>query len=244
MVPEMSPSSGPAGLKTAESSGDLAAKRDRTQGLGILAVAFVIALLGNWWVKSSVHQEPDTAVSSVPDKTGLLGFPEHFDPMSAYERAHDLSVREWLYGIAIKGLRRNGTLDFSRGGAARFVFGSRRGDGPQPPVAPGTRRYQDHCGRQEVVIDGAGIHAGIDDPDHDCHGLSRWLPEPSCSLEQIWKFAADKGAPQDSVAQIEYFYAKGGPAWRFSINNTEHEYVLYGDCTQELKGKDAEGKIP
>jgi hypothetical protein len=233
MVPEMSPP-----------QGDLAAKRDRTQGLSILGVAFLLALLGNWWVKSSVHQEPDAAVSSVPDKTGLLGFPEHFDPLSAFSKAGDLSVRDWLFGIAIKGVRSDGTLDFSRGGAVRFVFGSRRGDGPQPPVPPGERRHQDHCGRQEVVIDGAGIRAGIDDPDHDCRGLSHWLPDPGCSLEQVWKFAAGKGAPQDAVAQIEYFNAKGGPAWRIEIPNTDHKYVLYGDCTQELQGKEAEGKIP
>jgi hypothetical protein len=63
-------------------------------------------------------------------------------------------------------------------------------------------------------------------------------------LEQVWKFAAGKGAPQDAVAQIEYFNAKGGPAWRIEIPNTDHKYVLYGDCTQELQGKEAEGKIP
>lgn len=241
MVPENSP---PSGESSGEPSGDLAAKRDRTQGLSILAAAFVLALLGNWWVKSSVHQQPEAAVSSVPDKTGLLGFPEHFDPLSAFPKAGDLSVRDWLFGIAMKGVRRNGTLDFGREGAARFVFGSRRGDGPQPPVAPGTRRYQDHCGRQEVTIDSAGIHAGIDDPDHDCRGLSHWLPDPGCSLEQVWKFAAGKGAPENAVADIEYFHAKGGPAWRIRIPNTQHDYVLYGDCTQELHGPDAKGKIP
>jgi hypothetical protein len=237
MVPEMSPAGG-------QSSGDLAAKRDRTQGLTILGAAFLLALLGNWWVKSTVHQLPDAATASVPDKTGLLGFPEHFDPLSALERARDLSVRRWLFGVALAGVRPDGTLDMDHGGAARFVFGSRRGDGPQLPVPPGERRRQDHCGRQEVRIDAAGIHAEGDQPEHDCHGFGEWLPNPVCSLEQIWKFAIEKGASRSGLAEIQYFQSEAGPSWRFRLADSAPEYVLYGDCKRELHGKEAAGKIP
>jgi hypothetical protein len=245
MVPENRPAGGPVWLPVAGASVDLAAKRDRTVGLSILAGAFLLALLGNWWVKVTVHAEPEQLGESPPDKTGLLGFPQRFDPLSALERARDRSVRgQWLFGIALKGVRANGTLDFDHGATAQFVFGSRRGDGPQAPVPPGERRHQDQCGRQEVSIDAEGLRAGIDDPDHDCHGFSHWLPDPACSLEQVWKFAADKGTPRTALAEIEYFQAAAGPAWRFRTPDGSHDYVVYGDCTQQLNGKDAAGKIP
>jgi len=239
MVPQQSP-------KASEGHGDWAARqrRERVVGLSILGVAFVVSLLGSWWVSARVHGEPGQDRASDSERAGLLGFPDHFDPLGALGRARDASVREDLFGIALSGVRSDGTLEFKAGGKARFVLGSRRGDGPQAPIPPGERRRRDHCGRQEVIIDQQGLRAEGDQPEHDCHGMKGELPDPACGLSQVWKNAIQKGVPQSALAEMEYFKAKEGPAWRFRIPQTEHDYVWYGDCVQELHGDEAMGKIP
>jgi hypothetical protein len=215
-------------------------------GLAILGVAFILALLVSWLVARQVHSEAPQPLPE-PTQAGLVGFPAHFDALSATARARDLSVRPWLFGIVLDGVRSDGTLELTEQGApgsARFVFGSRRGEGPQPPVPPGERRRRDHCGRQEVIIDQRGIHAAADQDDHDCKGLSKGLPDPSCDPAQVWQRAIAKGAPKDRLARLEFFNAKAGPAWRFRILGTDHELTLYGDCGEELAGVDAKGHVP
>jgi hypothetical protein len=221
-------------------------RRERATGLTILGAAFVVALIVSWLVKRAVHTAPEEALSP-PSREGLSGFPERFAALSALQRAREMSSRSGLFGIVLQGVRSDGTQQLAGGpvkSSARFVFGSRRGEGPQKPVPPGERRRRDQCGRQEVIVDEAGIYAMPDDDEHDCKGLKGRLPDPTCEPVQVWKRAMEHGIPADLPAQLEYYQAKAGPAWRLRIPDTSHEFVLYGDCEQQLQGSEAAGKVP
>jgi hypothetical protein len=221
-------------------------RREQTIGLIILGSTFIAALVVSWLVRRAVHGE---VVQPMPPPVtdGLAGFPEHFEPVSALDRARDLSPRKGLFGIELRGVRSNGTLALQSSAApgfARFVLGSRRGEGPQPPVPPGEQRKKDYCGRQEVLIDQSGIRAEPDQANHSCRGFSEWLPDPMCGPVQVWQYALTQKAPPEALADLEYYQASAGPAWRFSIPNSPVHFVLYGDCKRELDDDDAAGQLP
>ncbi|HTM44953.1 MAG TPA: hypothetical protein VL137_08360 [Polyangiaceae bacterium] len=220
-------------------------RREQAIGLAILGTTFVLALVISWLVRRTVHEEVKEAPAA-PVTEGLHGFPEHFDAVTALDRARELSLRKGLFGIELQGVRSNGTLALKDGGQsfARFILGSRRGEGPQPPVPPGERRNKDYCGRQEVVIDESGIRAKADKANHNCRGLKDWLPDPACGPAQVWQYALKHQAPPEALADLKYYQAAGGPAWRFSIANTAVDFVLDRNCKQELSDDVADGELP
>jgi len=56
-------------------------------------------------------------------------------------------------------------------------------------------------------------------------GLTRQLPDPACSVRQVWAVAQAAGAPSGAVARLEYqrFWGSHDTGWSFQIDGTEHK---------------------
>ncbi len=214
-------------------------------GLAVVVAAFVGCMGLSWWAKDASRGEMPEPPAP-PTTEGLVGFPEKLDPVVTLSRARELTDRQLLRGFAADGVRSDGTIDFSKKGARlRYSFQSAPGEGLQPQREPGTIPTQTYCGKQSVWVKKEGITVSPDVPNFPCSPRKEEpLPEPRCTLADVWKRARAKGAPGDRVARIEYYRAKGGPAYRFSVPATRHKLVLYGDCERELKGKQAMGHVP
>jgi hypothetical protein len=219
--------------------------RDRLYGLVIVAASFAICLAISMWAKE--RSRPETSEPpGPPTLEGLSGFPEKVDPIASLAAARKLTKRPHLRGIAIDGVHSDGTLDLSAGpGRVRYVFQSPVGQGAQPPREPGTLPRRLTCGKQNVVLRKEGLVAEPDLADYPCAPTPvEPLPEPQCSIKDIWRLAKKRRVPKDRPAHIEYFRAKAGPAWRFEISGTPHRFTIYGDCKRELSGSDAHGSVP
>jgi hypothetical protein len=70
------------------------------------------------------------------------------------------------------------------------------------------------------------------------------LPDPKCSLKQVWDHALKMGAQKKRHARIEYYQSESGPAYRFNMPGTKYRFSLASDCVREIKGKDAIGAVP
>lgn len=216
------------------------AKRDRVAGFSIIAVAFVAALAISWTAGEAV--KPQIARSPAPPTSeGLQGFPGRVDPLAALPLARRLAERNQLRRIVATGVSADGTVDLDAPSASvRYEFDSAMGEGPEPPRPPGTVRHARYCGRQSVQIDREGIAADPDQPRASCRpSAGEPLPEPRCALQHIWERAKARGARPDGRANIEYFRAQEGPAWRFTLPESRVSFTLFGDCERELKGKAA-----
>jgi hypothetical protein len=59
------------------------------------------------------------------------------------------------------------------------------------------------------------------------------VPNPHCTIADVWKAAIGAGAPASAVATITYQrpLLTRGP-WHFAIVGTKHEYdITHTDCT-------------
>src|SRR5688572_5148551 len=93
---------------------ELAVRRDRTIGLGIVAVAFVIALGLSYWAK--LRSRPETSEPPGPPTTqGISGWPDRVDPIRALAVARDLTKRTLLRGIVMNGVTSDGRVDLTEG---------------------------------------------------------------------------------------------------------------------------------
>jgi hypothetical protein len=217
--------------------------RDRATGLIIVAAAFIAALSISWWARTKAISGAEPPAP--PTTSGLVGFPTRFDAVASLDSARGITKRDRLRGISLTGAKSDGTVDVSRPGATvRYTFSSNRGEGPQPPRPPGTMPKRNSCGRQSVLVKADGMVADKDQPDHPCLDRGDALPSPRCGPKEVWKHAITKGAPADKLATIDYLRATAGPAWKFQIPGTPHEFVLYGDCERELMGAEAYGTLP
>jgi hypothetical protein len=219
--------------------------RDRLIGLVIVAVSFAVCLALSIWAKE--RSRPETSEPPGPPTIeGLKGFPEAVDPVESLGAARKLTKRSNLRGIVIDGALSEGTVDLSEGpGRVRYVFQSPAGHGPQPHREPGTLAKRVTCGKQNVVLRKEGLVAEPDVADYPCPpGGVEALPEPQCSVRDIWRLARKRRVPKDRPAHIEYFRAKAGPAWRFEITSTPHRFTVYGDCKRDLSGAEAQGHVP
>lgn len=222
-----------------------ARRNDRILGLVIVAVAFALCLALSIWAKE--RSRPETSEPpGPPTLEGLKGFPRAVDPIETLAAARKLTRRPNLRGIVIDGAQNEGTVDLSEGpGRVRYVFQSSAGHGPQPPLEPGTRPKRVTCGKQNVLVRKEGLVAEPDVADYPCPpGGVEPLPDPQCTVRDIWRLARKRRVPKDRLAHIEYFRSKAGPAWRFEISNTAHRFTVYGDCKRELTGADAQGSVP
>ncbi len=218
-------------------------RRDKRDGLVIIAVTFAICIAFSLWAKhrsTPKGSEPP----GPPSAEGIDGFPTHVDPLQVLPRARSLTERTLLRGFVADGVASDGTIDFTaHNSTLRFSFQSPPGRGAQPPREGGTLPKRAFCGKQSVQVRAAGISA-----DQDFVGMScpprndEPLPEPRCSLAKIWEHAIGRGAQKTGKARIEYYLAKEGPAFRFASG--KHRFVLYGDCQRELTGKETHGQVP
>lgn len=220
-------------------------RHDRLIGLVIVAVAFAVCLALSIWAKE--QSRPETSEPpGPPTLEGLKGFPNAVDPIESLTPARKLTKRPNLRGIVIDGAQSEGTLDLVKdSGRVRYVFQSPAGHGPQPHREPGTLAKRLTCGKQNVVLRKEGLVAEHDSADYPCPpGGVEPLPEPQCSVKDLWRLARKRRVPKDRLAHIEYFRAKAGPAWRFEITGTPHRFTVYGDCKRDLAGADAQGNVP
>jgi hypothetical protein len=224
---------------------DLDRRRDRVLGLVIVAVAFAICLLISLWSKE--QSRPETSEPpGPPTLKGIVGWPNTVDTVDTLPAARALTRRPLLRGMVITGVKSDGSLDFSAPGTrVRYAFQSPPGHGPQPEREPGTLPKRASCGKQNVIIDSRGMVAEKDQADYPCaRPEAEGLPTPRCSLREIWRIARKRNIPTAAPAQISYFRAKAGPAWRFEIPGGAQRFTIYGDCKRELQGSEAQGSVP
>jgi hypothetical protein len=222
-----------------------ARRRDRLVGLFIIVVAFFVALAISWWAKIASRPEP-IEPPGPPTIEGLHGFPQNVDPIGALPAARKITKRRLLRGIVMESVKSTGAIDVSTGaGRARYSFQSAPGEGPQPPREPGTLARRPYCGKQVVHLRKEGLVADPDIPPYPCPAQpADPLPEPRCSLREIWARALARGAQPERLARIEYYRSRAGPAWRFEIPGSQHHFSLYGDCGRELDASEATGTVP
>ena len=220
-------------------------RQDRLVGLGIVALTFGVSMLLSLWAKHA--STPPTSEEPAPPTTvGLTGYPKKLDLLAALSLARELTKRPLLRGFVADGVSSKGVIDVrDKGSSVRFSFQSAPGQGAQPPREPGTLPTRTYCGRQNVLVKKDGIGAEPDVASFPCSSTPPTsLPDPRCRPEKLWALAKKKGVPTKSRARIEYFEARKGPAYRFSIPGTKHRFVVAEDCTRELKGKAALGNVP
>lgn len=243
-VPPAAPPAAPAEPPGARRFG-LTLDRDHKIGFSILFIAFCAALIVSWKageaVRPKVAQPP-----APPTSEGLSGFPDRVDPLAALALAHSLSEREQLRRILIQGVGSDGTVDLSAPGAVvRYELDSAAGEGPEPPRPAGTVRQAHYCGRQSVLIRSDGIAAEPDQPRAMCRpSWGEPLPDPRCGPKELWQLALKRGARPEARANIDYYRAQEGPAWRFTLPESQLHFTMYGDCEHELQGAGARPLVP
>jgi hypothetical protein len=219
--------------------------RDMFIGLAVIVASFVGCLLLSLWGmhESTPRLAPEPAP---PTQIGLEGFPNEVRPLEILEVARKLTVRDRFLGFVAEGVRPNGSVDLGRDGASiRFAFQSPSGLGPQPLRKGGTLPTRRFCGLQSVFVDSTGLFATEDNPERPCPGNSPEaieVPE-KCTLEDVWNLAKKRKMAKRGWAQIEYFHAPSGGAYRFKMD--KESFVVSGkDCSTVLKGRAAVGVVP
>jgi hypothetical protein len=227
-----------------QSAQALARERDKRLGLVIVLAAFVLAIGISIWAKHA--SRPETSDPPGPPVTkGVVGFPDRVDVVRTLPAARAMTKRTLFRGFIAEGVRSDGTIDVSEGpGRARYVFQSPPGLGPQPEREAGTLPRRQYCGKQDVRLRHEGLVVEDDKADAACSSRNpEPLPEPTCTLADIWRHALGKQYPGDRLARIEHYRARAGAAYRFELPEGNH-FVVQGDCRTELHGADASGRVP
>lgn len=213
-------------------------RADWIRGLVIVGLTFVLCLLVSVWARKRARPEVG-APPAPPTALGVVGFPEHVDVVKTLAQARKLTPRTLLRGIVADGVDSSGNVDVRTVGRVHYSFQSAPGQGPQPAREPGTLARRPYCGRQSVSVGSLGIGAEPDSADASCSPHpSDPLPEPHCTLTDIWAFALARGIDRKRPAHIEYYRASAGPAWRFEAGGGHNRFLLYGDCKRELDAHD------
>jgi hypothetical protein len=215
-------------------------QKDRLHGLLIVGLTFVLCLAISVWAKRRSLPVLSTPPAP-PSPVGVVGFPNAVDAVKTLARARQLSQRNLLRSLTADGVKSDGTVDVTASvGRVRYSFQSNVGEGPEPPRQPDTLARHPYCGRQSINVNKDGIGAEPDAADAICapHPLDP-LPEPHCSLADVWAHALSRGVPKERAAHLEYYRASAGPAWRFEAPHARGHFVLYGDCKRELDAKEA-----
>lgn len=223
----------------------LARQRDKWLGMAIVGVTFLIGIAISLWAKHA--SRPETSAPPGPPTTeGIVGWPAHVDVTATLVGARKVTRRTILRGFMAEGVSSDGKVDLTEGPVrVRYAFQSAPGQGPQPDSEVGPLPQRPLCGKQDVQLRKEGLVADADQPNTPCPPKQpEPLPDPQCTLATIWQRALERGIRSDRLARIEYFRARGGPAWRFEQAETGAHFVLYGDCRTELKGGEASGHVP
>jgi hypothetical protein len=223
----------PERVLVAEDAAQRARHRDRVAGLTVVSVAFFIALAISWWAK--LKSQPDSLAPPGPPTTvGIVGYPSAIDPIQVLGVARGLTRRTQLRGIAVEGVKSDGTVDVSNGTSqVRYSFRSLPGEGPQPSRDRHELRHSPYCGEQTLRLGRDGLVAEPDRGDARCNPIfADALPDPHCGPRDVWRHALTRAPGTAGLARIEYYRADAGPAWRFAGNG--QSFSLYGDCAREL----------
>jgi len=218
---------------------------DRLRGLVIVGLTFALCLMISLWAKRTSMPRLSTPPAPA-SPVGVVGFPTAVDAVKTLARARQISQRNLLRSISADGVKSDGTVDVTApNGRIRYGFQSNAGEGPEPPRQPDTLARHPYCGRQNIDVLKDGIVAEADTADAICapHPLDP-LPEPRCTLADVWAHALKRGVPKERVAHIEYYRSGAGPAWRFEAPHGRGRFVLYGDCERELDAKEAVNAAP
>ncbi|MEI9939790.1 MAG: hypothetical protein WDO69_21430 [Pseudomonadota bacterium] len=220
-------------------------RTDRLRGLVIVGLTFVLCLLISVWAKRRSLPVMSTPPGP-PSPAGVVGFPHAVDAVKTLARARQISQRNLLRSVFADGVKSDGTIDVTApNGRIRYSFQSAAGEGPEPPRQPDTLARHPYCGRQTINVQKDGIVAEPDAADAICSPHpSDPLPEPHCTLADIWAHALSRGVPKERTAHVEYYRASAGPAWRFEAPHARGRFVLYGDCKRELDAKEAVNIAP
>ncbi|MGC4091356.1 MAG: hypothetical protein QM756_26455 [Polyangiaceae bacterium] len=220
-------------------------QRDRLHGLAVVGIAFIFSLGISFWAKR-VSEPEQSSPPAPPTTSGIVGWPSSVDPIKTLDTARSLTRRVLLRGMVLEGVRSDGSLPISQPGVrVRYAFQSPAGHGPQPPRVPGVVPRRNLCGRQSVHVNDKGIYADPDQLDLPCAPVPvDGLPEPRCSLTDIWQTAIARGVAPTAVARIEYYRSQAGPAWRFELPDGSARFSVYGDCRRELTRAEASGSVP
>jgi len=217
---------------------------DRLRGLIVLGLTFVLCLAISIWAKRRSMPVLSTPPGP-PSPVGVVGFPNAVDAVKTLSRARQISQRSLLRSITADSVKSDGTVDVAGAGHIRYSFQSNAGEGPEPPRQPDTLARHPYCGRQNINVQKDGIVAEPDVADAICAPKPiDPVPEPHCTLAQVWAHALGRGVPKDRVARIEYYRASAGPAWRFEAPHGRGRFTLYGDCERELDAKEAVAVAP
>jgi hypothetical protein len=218
----------------------LGRRRDVLVGLAIILVAFAASIVLSSWARS-VSEPMAPEPPGPPTTRGIPGWPKRVDAVKALPLARAATPRTELRAIRVDGVSSDGTINARRAGSlVRYSFQSPPGEGPQPPREPETLPRFRYCGRQKVLIVDKGLEAQPDKTDQPCASPPlEALPDPACSLRDVWARALKKGAPKKKRARIDYYRSEAGPAWRFRIPGTRHRMALSGDCKRELQGNES-----
>jgi hypothetical protein len=181
------------------------------------------------------------------------GEPAHFDPIATFGaiQSHAGSGTR-LLSFEARFVRADGTLDLtatvSPSPSVEYRFARALSSPPQdaPPLGTG-RRADDHWYEPITVVvsrpwqlrsvsrASAGVRTTY---QYFNLGMAReagrpqagpeatFAPRPACPLRDLWKLAADRGAPTDAVAVVRY-----GPAgYSFRIEGTPVDLAFGVDC--------------
>lgn len=220
-------------------------RRDKLHGLLVVAVAFLVSLGISLWAKR-VSEPEQGSPPAPPTPVGVIGYPAAVDAAATLVAARKLTRRSLLRGFVVEGVKPDGSVDVRADRSSiRYAFQSPPGHGPQPKRVPGVVPRRNTCGRQNVWVKANGIAVEADQLGLPCPADPiDPLPEPRCTLKQIYEHAIAKGASPDSRARIEYYRSGAGPSWRFHLADGSLRFSLYGDCVRELNHRDAIGVIP
>lgn len=225
-------------MNQGDSEAKRAAKRDRFFGLGLITFSFIVAF--GISLRSKQASMPLLAAPPAPPTTaGIDGFPSAVRPLALEALARRLTPRDQLVGIAISGVRPDGSMDATTG-EARFVYRSLEGQGPEPARPYGALAARKYCGFQVIKLSEAGLGAEPDVADVDCRSAVEPLPAPECTAEQLWELGRARGAGEEP-ADVHYYRARSGPAWYF--NSGAVEFSVAADCRTTLSPADAAGVL-
>lgn len=195
----------PAGPKAGEAGASGAANGAGSGGgmFAFLGISVAILATGYLMLRSSASSAPDDPFAAVRD---LPGAPHAVDPVALLPRAR-LMARSMQYLVSIEAryVASTGLVDLRAPtymGTIAYTFGERPPDPAPNPSAPlGAPAPRGGMPSQaKVVVDLQGMKA-----DPVLLGFSgQEVPEPKCTLAQVWSAARGAGAPEGAVAIVTY----------------------------------------
>jgi hypothetical protein len=214
-------------------------------GLSIVLVAFLLSLALSLWAKQASRPEVSEPPGP-PSVDGVVGYPNQVDVVRTISAARRMTERPLFLGFVAEAVQSDGTVDVSEGpGGVRYVFQSPEGQGAHPEREPGTLPRRHYCGKQTVVLRREGLAVEPDVANARCPpGEIEPLPVPRCQLSDVWNRARQRGVASDQLAHVEYYRSKAGPAFRFEIKGTRHQFSLDRKCERVLSKADSRGSAP